>query len=275
MSRRLVVASTAVLLLIAGSAAHAEGDISAEIISVRVVDETFPADEFEFLPFRGDTGTQLLVMITSAEKQFVEILSRESEITLSSGGERHNLLEGRRGSTSQPTFDSSPVGAFARFSKDRTRALVEITAPRSPAPDDGYLKLEGHLAAKLARGTKRVVRENVPLRPGPIEIDDYQIAITGAGGKKNYSNGQQFTVDVRFLGKAAEALESVQFLDRAGQEIKVEGRSWSSISGVTTVSYPLEREAASATLVFTFWVAPETRRIPLNATQTLGISDRE
>lgn len=272
MSRCLVVAKIALLLIITGRAAHAGGDLADEIIGIRVIDQSFPADEFEYLPFHGDTGTQLLVMITSGEKQFVEILARESEITSLTGGELHDLLEARQMSSgSQPSFGTSPIGAYARFSKDRRRALIEISAPQSPAPGDAYLKLKGHLVAKLARGTKRAVRESVPLQPGPIDIDNYLIAIIGAGMKKNFSNEQQFTVDMRFTGESAEALESVQFLDRAGNEIKVEGPSWSTISGVTTVSYPLQREVANATLVFTFWVDPETRRIPLDATQTFGM----
>lgn len=272
MSRCLFIAIIAVLPLITGRTAHADGNAAAEIIGLRVIDESFPVDEFEFLPFGADTGTQLLIMITSGEMQFVEILPRESEITSLTGGEQHDLLEQRQeSSTSQPSLSASPVGAYARFSKDRKRALIEINAPQSPAPEDAYLKLKGHLVAKLASGTKRVVRENFPLHPGPIDIDDYLIAITDAGMKKNFSNEKQFTVDMRFTGKSAEALESVQFLDLAGNEIKVEGSSWSSIAGVTTVSYPLQREVADATIVFTFWVDPETRKIPLDATQTLGM----
>jgi len=275
MSHGLVVLRTVVLLLIAAGTAHAGDELATEIVGVRVIDDSFPADEFEFLPFHGDTGTQLLVMVTSGEKQFVEILARESEIVALTGGEQHDLLQARKTSDSQPSFGASPVGAFARFSKDRRRALVEITAPQSPAAEDAYLKLKGHLVAKLARGTKRVVRQNVSFEPGAIEVDDYAIAIVGAEMKTNFSSEELFTVDLRFTGKAAEALESVQFLDQAGDEIKVQGTSWSAIAGVTTASYPLEREVASATVVFTFWVDPEKRKIPLDVTQTLGMSDGE
>jgi hypothetical protein len=255
-----------------GLADAGDTGVTAEIVGIRVIDGAFPADEFEFLPFQGDTGTQLLVMLTSGDKQFVEVLHRDSVVTALTGGEGHDLLEKRaEKSESQFTFNSSPVSGFTRFSKDRKRALVEINAPQAPAADDAYLKLQGRLVAKVARGKERVVRKNVALKPGKLDVEGYTIAITGATRKKNFSGEKQFTVDLRFSGKAGAALESVTFLDAAGKEIKVEGRSWATIAGVTTASYPLARPVGSATLVFSFWKDPEMVMVPLDVKQTLGM----
>jgi hypothetical protein len=261
-----------IALVPVGSAEASDSNVKAEIVGIRVIDGSFPADEFEFLPFQGDTGTQLLVMLTSGDKQFVEVLPRASKVTALTGGERHDLLEKRaEKSESRFTFGSSPVSAFTRFSKDRKRALVEINAPRAPTADDAYLKLQGQLVAKVARGKERIVRKNVALKPGKLDVGGYPIAITGAGQKKSFAGEKQFTVDLRFSGKAGEALESVTFLDSAGKEIKVEGRSWATIAGVTTASYPLARQVGSATIVFSFWKDPETVTVPLDVKQTLGI----
>lgn len=269
----LVLGNITVLLLIAVSAVDAgDSNVTAEVVGIRVIDGSFPAEEFEFLPFHGETGTQLLVLLTSREKQFVEVLHRESKITALTGGEGHDLLAKRAGkSESRFTFNSSPVSAFTRFSKDRNRAVVEINAPRAPAADDTYLRLRGELVAKVARGKQRVVRKNVALKPGELDVDGYSVAISEAAKKKNFSGEEQFTVQVRFRGKASEALESVTFLDTAGKEIEVQGRSWATIAGVTTVSYPLARQVGSATLVFSFWKDPETVTVPLEVKQTLGM----
>ena len=272
--QRAIIAALFCTLIVApqvGWSASAQFD--STVVGLKVVDDRFPADAFEFSPFPGNPGTQLLVMVESHKKRIVGVLHRESRVDSLVGSSGTDLLKDATEPNESTRFrgHGSQIGMFPTLSKDGKLAVIELNAPRSPTPDDVHVDVAAELQLVVADSQETVTLGNLKLEPQSLDVPGHKVSMIHAGLKKDWSDQEKFTIVLQIDGDTQQAIEEVEFEDADGQVIKIEGGSSMTVGQRKTCTYPLEREVTTATIRFKVWRGVETVAVPVKTRQTLGI----
>ena len=263
-----------VALLLLSLTSPVKADLSARVVGLRVIDQTFPSDAFEYSPFTGEAGTQLKLLVSSSDKSIVEVLRDESSISSMKADDHQDLLrKSDETSDSQAgvSFLNSAISPFLTLSKDRSQAVVEVNAPAVPAKQSGHIAMEGQLAIRVAKKEETIRLENVALESGPLDLNGFDVAITEAAKKVDWDGVERLTIDLTFRGESADAIKSVRFLGPAGHEVDIEGGSTMTFPTGKVMTFPLADDIGRATIVLEFWRGVETIVLPLDVTQTIGL----
>lgn len=253
--------------------AQEQPPVSAEIVVLRVMVVGFPADSFDLAPFNASPGTAVAVLLRSADKLIVAVLGDKSRIDAFSDDTGADLLEpppATGAASNQFSMTTSVIGPFPTISNDGKSAVVELTAPSSPADGATSLQLKGTIVMQLAVGTSKITVPHAELVSGAMDVPGYTVAIEQVG-EVNWGNGPQRSVTFKVTGDKAEQLAAVRFLNADGSEIQSQRTMRMRMFGHVQVTYVLDKMVDAATIELSFWDGLESVEVPLDMQITLGI----
>ena len=277
-----------------------EADIVVTPVGVAVVSESFPDEAFDFGPINGLTGTRVALLLKAGEGAIVGIEPFNSDIKSFEDSTGRDLLKAVE--ADDDGFGSpSGVDGFPRLSADNRQAVVEVVAPRSPAPDATSVTLRAQVAIETASGTTEAETGVIDLKPGKVtaegrafSIESLEVEDFGGGFGMQGDQDQRETLGeaeaqpeaarfetsdlmltLKFTGDLATGFASLRLLDEAGQEIKAERRSSSrssmSFGKTLEVSYAIDRDKLErANIELTVWEGFKQVKVPVDVTVNVG-----
>ena len=246
-----------------------EADIAVTPVGVAVVSESFPAEAFDFGPINGLTGTRVALLLRAGEGAIVGIEPFDSEIDSFVDSTGRDLLKALK-ADSDGFGSSSGFEGFPRLSDDNRQAVVEVVAPRSPAPDATSITFRGEVAVQTASGSSAAETGMIDLKPGKAAAGERAFSIESLEMEEMFEESS-LMLTLKFTGDLATGFASLRLLDDAGQEIKAERRSSMSFGKTLEVSYAIDRDKLErANLELTVWEGFKQVMVPVDVTINVG-----
>ena len=266
--RRLIATLFATCL--AAPFLHAQAvDITTTPVGVAVVSESFPAEEFDFGPINGLTGTRVALLLEAGEGAIVGVEPFDSDIESFVDSTGRDLLKAVE-ADGEGFGSPSGVDGFPRLSGDNRRAVVEVLAPRSPAPDATSITLRGKVAVETAMGTTEAETGVIDLKPGKVTAGDHAFSIESLETEEMFEESS-LMLTLKFTGDLATGFASLRLLDEAGEVIPAERRSSMSFGKTLEVSYAIDRDKLErANLELTMWLGIKQMKVPVDVTISVG-----
>jgi methionine-rich copper-binding protein CopC len=213
-------------------------NVKVKPVGIAVVSESFAADEFEFGPLNGMTGTSVSLMVETSEGFIVDIDTEASELTSFADSTGRNLLEAVPGKPDDGWVRSG-IDSFPKMSKSGSQALVEIAGPRSPAVDAESMTIQGKLSIITAKGTKSFKTSAESLTAKPRKAGDYSFEISNVEEQEMFGE-KALEVTLEFQGDLAKQFSQAKFTDSNGQPIEAQPSMTMSFNETKQVSYSLK-----------------------------------
>ena len=222
-------------------------------------------------PMSASPGTTVAVLVTTAGKAIVSVDTDACEVTAINDSQGNSMLEEAQEESGfgMAFMMQTNISPFPEISEDGTMTIVELQAPKTPAPGSDSVHIEAKLAINVAAGTKTETAEHANLQAGALNIPGHNIKISQTG-EAQWGNGEM-SVTFSMSTDSADAIADIRFIDDAGNDITDQRYSTMTMMNTAEIEYGIKKKVDRATIQFIFHDQMEKLEVPVNLDVSLGL----
>ena len=242
------------------------GKIKVEAVGLHINKAPYLGDKDFARPMEPTPGTLVSVLVVLDEGGIIRLDSNKSKLAKFADDKGTDLLAAKPAGDS---FNSGPIGAFPKISKDQKAILVDLQAAAAPAAGAKSLTLEGSLSFTVGKDQEAVKQEKVAARKdASFKVGGLEFKIKEAGKNEFGDDPMRISLESKDGLKVAK----IRFFDSAGTEIesRLDSHGVMSMGDEATHSwdFALKKLVQTVTVEVAVWKKVTVVDVPLK----LGVS---